>query len=98
MMKTIATHIIKYAAFLLIMLTTACGGSSGSSAKQGTANSGSVQEGNARFTVISPTLVRMEYAENGQFEDRPTQTLGTRPPASADYTTRVEDGVTYRQN
>ncbi|MBK7777054.1 MAG: DUF5110 domain-containing protein [Sandaracinaceae bacterium] len=51
-----------------------------------------VTEGNARFTVITPTLIRMEYAEDGAFEDRPTQTVGTRPASRTPYTTRVEAG------
>lgn len=53
----------------------------------------SIQEGNARFTVISPTLIRMEYDETGRFEDRPTQTIGVRPPASNEYQTRTVNGV-----
>ena len=93
MIKLIPKRIIKCSTFILILLTTACGGSSNSDGNQGAANGSSVQEGNARFTVISPTLIRIEYAENGRFEDRPTQTLGVRPPASADYSTVVEDGV-----
>ncbi len=84
-------HVYKHSVFLLILLVTACSGGSGSGNSNTTGSS--VREGNARFTVISPTLIRMEYAENGQFEDRPTQTLGVRPPASGDYSTRVEDGV-----
>ncbi|MEX1666550.1 hypothetical protein [Zhongshania arctica] len=47
MIKTMCKYIIKYAGFLMILLTTACGGSSGSDGKQGTANGSSVQEGNA---------------------------------------------------
>jgi len=58
-----------------------------------TAPGNSIREGNARFTVISPTLIRMEYSEDGRFEDRPTQTVAQRPPASADYETRVENGL-----
>ena len=84
---------INHSIFILILFITACGGSSDSGTSTGGASGSSVQEGNARFTVISPTLIRMEYAENGQFEDRPTQTLGVRPPASPDYSTRVVEGV-----
>ncbi|MCB9629560.1 MAG: DUF5110 domain-containing protein [Sandaracinaceae bacterium] len=51
-----------------------------------------VTEGNARFTVITPTLIRLEYAEDGVFEDRPSQTVGTRPARQTPYTTRVEGG------
>jgi alpha-glucosidase len=31
-----------------------------------------VQEGTARFTVLTPTLLRLEYAADGEFEDRPS--------------------------
>ena len=31
-----------------------------------------VVAGRARFTILSPTLVRIEWAEDGRFEDRPT--------------------------
>jgi hypothetical protein len=86
------TPISRHAVFLLVLLLTACGGS-GSGRDDDRRSATSVREGNARFTVISPTLIRMEYAENGQFEDRPTQTVAERPPISADYETRVENGV-----
>lgn len=29
-----------------------------------------IVSGNARFTVLTDSLVRMEYAANGKFEDR----------------------------
>lgn len=56
------------------------------------AATGQVLEGNARFTVISPTLIRMEYAEDGQFEDRPTQTVAERPASTTAFQRRVVDG------
>lgn len=57
----------------------------------------SVRDGRARFTVLTDTLIRLEYAEDGRFEDRPTQTLGARPTTSAEYTTWVEGGMRYVQ-
>ena len=33
-----------------------------------------ITDGNARFQVITPSLVRLEYAADGDFEDRSTQT------------------------
>jgi len=36
------------------------------------AATGTVREGNARFQVITPTLIRLEYAADGRFEDRPS--------------------------
>lgn len=52
-----------------------------------------VVDGNARFQVITPTLIRLEYAADGRFEDRATQTLGTRPEASAQFSTSAAGGV-----
>lgn len=37
-----------------------------------------VQGENYRFTVLTSALIRMEYAEDGQFEDRPTQSVWNR--------------------
>ncbi len=83
-------QLYKHSAFILILLVTACGGGSGEE-KASTA-SNSIRDGNARFTVISPTLIRMEYAENGQFEDRPTQTVAKRPTPAASYKKHIDDG------
>ena len=54
---------------------------------------GEVRDGPARFQVLSPSLIRLEYAEDGGFEDRPTLTAATRPAATAKFSTRVVDGV-----
>src|SRR3954468_22438919 len=43
----------------------------------------SVVDGAARFQVITPTLIRMEYAADRRFEDRPTFNAvarGVTPP------------------
>ena len=32
-----------------------------------------IQGPNCRFTVLTSSLIRMEYSENGSFEDRATQ-------------------------
>lgn len=53
---------------------------------------GEVVDGRARFQVVTPSLIRMEYAADRRFEDRPTLTVGPsgsarRAPA---FTTRVE--------
>lgn len=37
-----------------------------------------VEAGNARFTVLTPQLIRMEWSENGAFEDRATLTFVNR--------------------
>lgn len=75
----------------LLLLIAACSGSQPADPVSQAAN-GQVRDGNARFTVITPTLIRMEYAADGQFEDRPTQTVATRPEPAADFNRRVEDG------
>ena len=51
-----------------------------------------IVDGNVRVTVISPTLLRLEYADDAVFEDRPTQLVGERVAPSAAFETRVEDG------
>jgi hypothetical protein len=53
---------------------------------------GSVVDGKARFQVVTPTLIRLEFAEEGRFEDRPTITLGARPVHTPRHSSWVEDG------
>lgn len=53
-----------------------------------------VVSGNVRFTVLTPRMIRLEWAETGAFEDRatyafPTRYVETPPP----FAVRVEDGV-----
>ncbi len=79
-----STRAIAWLVLGLMVTTAACAGRGGGQPP--------VTEGNARFTVITPTLIRLEYAEDGAFEDRPTQTVGTRPARHTPYTTRVEGG------
>lgn len=43
---------------------------------------GIVTDGRARFQVITPSLIRMEYAADGRFENRPTLTVPDRSSAS----------------
>ncbi len=57
---------------------------------------GAVIDGNARFEVLSPTLIRMEYAGDGAFEDRTTFNAVNRNQPPPPYTTGVSaDG--YRE-
>ncbi|MFL6156495.1 MAG: TIM-barrel domain-containing protein [Marmoricola sp.] len=55
-------------------------------------HNGVVTDGRARFEVITPTLIRLEYAADGRFENRPTMTVprSNRPVPS--YSTSVEGG------
>ncbi len=52
-----------------------------------------VRDGAARFEVLSPTLIRLEYAADGNFEDRPTLTVPARGAKPPRYSTRVKDDV-----
>ncbi|MGO4957447.1 TIM-barrel domain-containing protein [Luteococcus sp. Sow4_B9] len=44
-----------------------------------------VTHGNARFTVLTERLVRVEYSPTGQFEDRATQTVINRALPTPDF-------------
>ena len=52
-----------------------------------------IRDGPARFQVLSPTLIRLEYAEDGAFEDRPTLTVPIRRAEPVEVETRVHKGV-----
>ncbi|WP_344662367.1 TIM-barrel domain-containing protein [Catenulispora subtropica] len=51
-----------------------------------------VIDGSARFTVESPTLIRVEYAGDGVFQDSPTFTAVNRAMPVPAYTTSVSGG------
>lgn len=51
-----------------------------------------VHDGAARFTVVTPTLLRLEYAEDGRFEDGPTQTVPARKLPRANFSSAIENG------
>ena len=46
-----------------------------------------------RFTVLTPALIRMEYAPDGVFEDRATQVAFYRDFPKAEFTVTERDGV-----
>ena len=46
-----------------------------------------------RFTVLTPSLIRMEYSENGEFEDRATQTVINRDFEVPEYTVTDKDDM-----
>jgi hypothetical protein len=52
-----------------------------------------VIDGAARFEVLSPTLIRLEYAADGRFEDAPTLTALHRGRTGARVRTRVVNGI-----
>jgi hypothetical protein len=59
------------------------------------AASNTVIDGNARFQVLTPTLIRLEYAGDGAFQDRATFTAVNRSFPAVPFTTRVNGG--YRE-
>ncbi|WP_436844748.1 TIM-barrel domain-containing protein [Streptomyces longwoodensis] len=55
---------------------------------------GTVSVSDARFQVLSPTLIRTEYAGDGRFEDRSTfNAIGRGSFTPPPYTSSVRDGV-----
>jgi alpha-glucosidase (family GH31 glycosyl hydrolase) len=59
------------------------------------ATSGTVIDGDARFEVLSPTLIRLEYAGDGNFQDAATFNAVNRSFPATSYTTDVSGG--YRE-
>ena len=57
------------------------------------ARSDVVRAGPARFEVLTPTLIRLEFAQDRRFDDAPTMTTaGERRPAPPRFTVRRGDG------
>ena len=52
-----------------------------------------VISGQARFTILTPRLIRLEWSAAGQFEDRATYAFPTRYGPTPDFTVQVEAGV-----
>lgn len=52
-----------------------------------------VISGNARFTVLTPQLIRMEYSNNGQFEDRATLAFLNRNVTVPQFTSSTSGGL-----
>ena len=50
-----------------------------------------VQTATARFTVLTPSLIRMEYSDSGQFRDAATQTVTSRAFPVSDFKVRHFD-------
>jgi alpha-glucosidase (family GH31 glycosyl hydrolase) len=57
--------------------------------------SAAVTDGDARFEVLTPTLIRLEYAGDGVFQDSATFNAVNRSFPAASYTTDVSNG--YRE-
>jgi hypothetical protein len=52
-----------------------------------------IHDGPARFVVLSPTLIRLEYAADQQFENRPTLTAIHRGSGAGRVRTKVAHGI-----
>jgi alpha-glucosidase len=50
-----------------------------------------VESGNARFTMLTPRLIRLEWSATGEFEDRSTFAFPTRDAPPPKFTARVEE-------
>ena len=54
-----------------------------------------VRSGNARFTVLTSRMIRIEYSSSAQFEDRATFAIVNRRLPVPSYTTEESDGYLY---
>src|SRR4051794_35947973 len=51
-----------------------------------------VRDGATRFEVLTPTLIRLEYAADGRLEDRPTFNVPERRTSNTRFRTYVRHG------
>ena len=54
-----------------------------------------VREGKARFTILTPELIRIQYSNKEQFEDRATFAVVNRRLPVPPFTTEKKDGYLY---
>ena len=54
-----------------------------------------VREGKARFTILTPELIRIQYSDKEQFEDRATFAVVNRRLPVPQFTTEKKDGHLY---
>ena len=54
-----------------------------------------VREGKARFTILTPELIRIQYSNKEQFEDRATFAVVNRRLPVPQFTTEKKDGYLY---
>ena len=59
------------------------------------ASNGIITSGRARFTVLTPQMIRIQWSTRQNFEDRPTFAVINRHLPVPSYTTREEDGYLY---
>ena len=81
---------------LLILLMLAIGHLSANADNNPVANPQAVvTSGNARFTVLTPQMIRIQYSETQSFEDRATFAIINRNLPVPNFTTKEEDGYLY---
>ncbi|HEY9547492.1 MAG TPA: TIM-barrel domain-containing protein, partial [Solimonas sp.] len=80
--------------FAVLAMAGACvlGGCGSSTPPDDPATGAIVRDGAARFTVLTPTLIRLEYADDERFEDGATQTVLSRELPVPAFRTHVENG------
>lgn len=54
-----------------------------------------VISGNARFTVLTPRVIRLEWSESGEFTDSASLTMVNRKLPKVDYETKEENGSLF---
>ena len=54
-----------------------------------------ITSGRARFTVLTPQMIRIQYSTRSQFEDRATFAVINRELPVPQFTTREEGGYLY---
>lgn len=80
----------KHLAFVVVTVLGLGGIVLGCIVRHGALLRDAVVDGRARFEVLSPTLIRLEYADNKVFEDRPTYNAVNRSTPAVPYTTSIE--------
>ena len=66
--------------------------SSAPGAAAASARTFTIIDGPARFEVLTPTLIRMEYAQDRRFQDGPTMTATRAPLPVPSFSSRLSDG------
>lgn len=89
-------HLVTAVAAALVAAVPVVTAASGSAAADGISVRGdTVRVGHARFEVLSSTLVRVEYASDDRFEDRPTMTVPVRHTPQVAFTATTRRGVVH---
>src|SRR3546814_4647468 len=78
--------------FAVLAMAGACvlGGCGSSTPPDDPATGAIIRDGAARFTVLTPTLIRLEYADDERFEDGATQTVLSRELRSEEHTSELQ--------